>query len=97
MEESWFKVTRADWVIQDQFESIWTASGGPVEAALFGKRDVRAKATDFYFTPAAARIASDLVEKYGAVPCQPPDLPRQSGSLTGLSLLVGDQRILERS
>ena len=29
MEESWFKVTRADWAIQDQFESTWTESGGP--------------------------------------------------------------------
>ncbi len=91
--EEWYVVKRTDWIVQDRFAEIWTQLGGPVDAALFGVRDLRARATDFYFNPPAARIAADLLEEYGAVECQPLDLTRSS--LLGPSLLVGDQSIIE--
>lgn len=85
---SWHKVSRADWIIQDRFEPIWFQCGGPVKAALFGQYDLRTKTTDFYFTPEAVQIAEDLVEEFGAIPCDRPDM-------SSLALLVGDQSIIE--
>ena len=89
MEESWFKVTRADPVIEDRFNRLWIQSGGPADASLYGKRV--AKATELYFNPAAAALAPDLLREYGAVPCPPPDLTQRPGKRPRVALLVGRQ------
>lgn len=90
---SWFKVTRKDWAVMDDFETIWFNSGGPVDAALFGKRNFRERTTDFYFTPAVAQLAPALLRQYGAEPCGEPDFSNVSPF--SMSLLVGDQSIIE--
>ncbi len=86
---SWFKVTRKDWAVMDDFETIWLESGGPVDAALFSRRNQRERTNDFYFTPAVARLAPALLQQYGAVPCEKPDFSNPSPF--GIALLVGDQ------
>ena len=93
---SWKKVTRNDWVLMDEFMEIWAQAGWPIDAALFGTRNLRARVTYFYFTPAAALIAADLLEQYGAVPSDPPDFA-QSALLVHPFLLVGDVRILAKN
>jgi len=94
MATSWYKVTRTDWIIGEQFEALWLRNGGPANAALFAKRNLREKTTDFYFNPAAARLAADLLEEYGAVACPPLDLS-QPHPFLGPFLYVGDQSIIE--
>lgn len=90
---SWFKVTRPDWVIIDDFEAVWVESGGPVDAALFVKRNQRERTNEFYFTPVVAQLASHLLDRYGATACEMPDFT--SLSPFGISLLVGDQSVIE--
>ncbi len=83
----WYKAISDNFGLQDEFEKIWFASGGPKDAALFGIHDIRHRKTEFYFNPAAVRIASQLVTNY-AQECPPPDIQ-------ALVLLVGDQSITE--
>ncbi|HUB52277.1 MAG TPA: hypothetical protein VL986_09025 [Terracidiphilus sp.] len=90
---SWFKVTKKDWAVMDDFETIWLENGGPVDAALFGKRNQRERTNDFYFTPGVAQLAPALLQQYGATPCEKPDFSKPS--LFGIALLVGDQSIVE--
>ena len=93
--DSWYEVTRKDWAITDVFEAIWSANGGPKDAALFGKRN-RDKTKTFYFNPPAARLAVDLLHESGAMPCSPLNL-KQLHFLRGPVLLVGDQSVIERN
>jgi hypothetical protein len=90
---SWFKVTRPDWAIMDDFEAIWIGSGGPVDAALFVQRNQRERTNEFFFTPAVAQLAPDLLDRYGATACEMPDFTNLSPF--GMSLLVGDQSVIE--
>jgi hypothetical protein len=82
---AWYRAISSDWVIQDEFEKIWFAIGGPKDAALFGLRDIGNKVTEFYFNPAAAQIAPHLVATYAQ------ECPDQN--IRSLVLLVGDQCI----
>lgn len=90
---SWFKVTRKDWAVMDDFETIWLENGGPVDAALFFQRSFRERTNDFYLTPAVAQLAPDLLTRYGATPCETPDFSKTFPF--SIALLVGDQRLLE--
>lgn len=87
---SWYKTTRSDWRIQDEFSEIWLLNGGPPEAGLFAVRNQQSRATDFYLTPKAAILFPDLVAKYGAVECERPDI-------VTLAFLEGDQSTAEES
>lgn len=87
------QVTRKDWAVLDDFAAIWYENGGPTDAALFGKRNQRERTNDFYFTPAVARLASALLQQYGATPCEKPDF--SNPSLFGTALLVGDESVIE--
>jgi hypothetical protein len=87
---SWYKVTSADWDIQDEFASRWLASGGPKDAALFSVRNIKARNNDFYFSPGAARIAEDIIARYAGTECSRP-VASGSSILATVSLLVGDQ------
>jgi hypothetical protein len=49
--------------------------------------------TEFYFTPEAAQLDPALLARFGAAPCERPDLSQPS--LPGSFLLVGDQSILD--
>jgi hypothetical protein len=93
--EPWDKVTRNDWIVMDEFEAIWNANGGPVDAALFVIRNLRDRTNEFYFTPEATVLAASLLGRYGAVPSVPPDFTNRT--LLGPSLLVGDERILDKN
>jgi len=86
----WYMVTRSDWVIQDEFLPVWMANGGPKDAALFTARNQRERTNTFYFSPSAARIAGELIARYGAVKCPRPEISE-------LVLLVGDQSAIEGS
>jgi hypothetical protein len=85
---SWHKVTRSDWRIQDDFSQVWLFSGGPKSAALFALRNQQARTTDFYLTPTAVALFPDLLEKYGTIECKPPNT-------SSLAFLEGDQSATE--
>lgn len=91
--QPWYKITRPDWIVMDAFEAVWFQHGGPVRAALFGKRVGRTN--EFYLTPESVEIAAVLIARFGGVPCDPPDL--SNPTLFGPFLLVGDQSIIEGS
>ena len=62
--------------LQDAFFKIFMASGSPKDAAMFTNHD---EGFDdyfddyfYYFSPAATRIAANLIQQYGGVPCQAP-------------------------
>ena len=93
-EGSWYVVKRTDWVVQDQFEAIWMQCGGPRDAALFAVPDFSTNSRSFYFNPAAAQLASELIEACGAVSCEPVDVSRLD-PFRGPVLLVGDQSIID--
>jgi hypothetical protein len=93
-EGSWYLVKRTDWLVQDQFEAIWMQYGGPRDAALFAVPDFSTKSRSFYFNPAAAQLAADLIDAYGAVPCEPLDVSHLD-PFRGPVLLVGDQSIVD--
>ena len=81
----WYRAIDSGSSLQDEFQNIWAAGGGPVDAALFGLRDASNKLTELYFNPAAARLAPHLVATY-AHECPEPNI-------RNLVLLSGDQRI----
>lgn len=91
--ESWFKITRPDWIVQNEFRAAWLQAHGPVGAALFCERLIRERTNVFYLTPEAAKIAPILIARFGGVPCDAPDLSHSS--LRGPFLLEGDQSIIE--
>ncbi|HEY3770137.1 MAG TPA: hypothetical protein VGN44_15800 [Candidatus Angelobacter sp.] len=90
---SWFKIVRPDWIVQNAFESVWLQNGGPVGAALFCKRNMRERTNEFYLTPEAANLDPILIARFGGIPCDPPDLSHPT--LAGPFLISGDQSIIE--
>jgi hypothetical protein len=90
---SWYKVTvkyedtipqRAGKSLQDAFLAILVSNGTPKDAALFGDRSDDFERYFYYFSPAAYRIASQLIDSHEGVPC-----PKPSGKR--LAFLVGDE------
>lgn len=88
---SWFKIVRPDWIVQDAFRAVWLQNGTPEGAALFCIR--RGKVNEFYLTPKAAQLDPALIVRFGGGPCDPPDLSHSS--LFGPVLLEGDQSTAE--
>jgi len=88
--ESWYKVTLSDADIaasrhaelQNTFEVIFMANGGPKGAAMFVDLD-STQGHDFYFPPSAAKIARVLIQSFAGIQCPPP-------SLSSVGLLVGN-------
>ena len=86
---TWMRVTFSDQEItaytymelQKRFFVEFAAAGTPASAAMYGSWKKCDKG-NYYFTPAAGRLASTLLERYGGVPCAKPDLRE-------LSVLVG--------
>lgn len=70
---------------QEAFQKAFAAAGGPRTMALFEKREEDGTVT-LYLTPESARRAPELMEQWGAKPCERP-------SLVGLNLLVGHNEI----
>jgi hypothetical protein len=68
--------------IQEAFEAIFLASGGPRDAALFSRRE-RGGDVTLLFSPSASRLCAGLVAGYAGSACARP-------SRKGTSLLVGD-------
>jgi hypothetical protein len=74
--------------LQNAFGRILVASGDQnYDAAVFTNRadDFESKTYDYYFSPRAAEMASQLITTSGAKPCE---LPRPER----LALAVGDAR-----
>lgn len=74
--------------LQRQFEEIFVARGGPLDAAVFVPQTPTPGRT-LLFTPAAARIAPSFLAALCATPCDPPSV----GSVT---LIFGHDDALER-
>jgi len=74
--------------LQQQFEEIFVARGGPIDAAVFTPQAPSPGRT-LLFTPAAARIAPSFLAALGATPCDPPSV----GSVT---LIFGHDDAMER-
>lgn len=66
---------------REAFEKAFAAASGPRTMALF-KRELDGGAVELFFTPECAPHAADLIERFGAAPCERP-------SLIGLHLVVG--------
>lgn len=88
---SWYKVTvpyddtlpnSKGKHLQDEFGALFIASAAPKTVALFGDRSDDFKQYFYYFSPAAARMAAVLINKYGGTTCSAPSAER-------LVLLVG--------
>ena len=70
--------------VQEDFTAAFRAAGGPRTMALFRRESEGA--LELFFTPECTRHAMELLERYGATPCESP-------SLLGLELLVGHNEI----
>lgn len=56
--------------LQMEFTKIFIAKGSPVDAAMLSNRS--GVENDYYFTPEAFKIASNLIQGYGAAECPDP-------------------------
>lgn len=66
--------------LQQAFENVFLAHRWPSDAAMFSSVDTLSH--HFYFSPAAANMAQDVLRRYAAAECTPP-------SVSDLVLLVG--------
>ena len=93
-DQSWRKVliraeSMAEYAaLKRQFEAIFVVRAGPIDVAAFTPR---AAATDLtlLFTPAAARIAPNLLAALGAIPCVRPEA-------SSVTLIFGHDDAMER-
>jgi hypothetical protein len=86
----WFSLNLGDGVqadepselIKDSYQAAFISSGGPIDMAVFNKRNQGEKRNliTAYFTPSS----SSLANTFGATPCEKP-------TSDDLSLLVGNQ------
>lgn len=58
--------------LQDEFAAIFMAAQAPPAAAMYGNLGATGP-RDYYFSPAAAGLASGLLAAYLAVDCPAPD------------------------
>lgn len=73
-------IARRHMELQQAFENVFLAHRWPNDAAMFSSVDTLAH--HFYFSPAASRMARDLLKHYGATDCPAP-------AAADLVLLVG--------
>jgi hypothetical protein len=77
--ESWYKISQSaarfsanQWVgIHRQFTLLALRAGNPPEVALFANDDT-SKTYDYYFSPAAALLMSELIARYPGTWCESP-------------------------
>jgi len=60
------------WQLEEEFKQIFISSGSPIGAVMRGGRDPFAKNHRLFFSPLAARLAADLLRRYGAEDCNRP-------------------------
>jgi hypothetical protein len=77
--------------IRGEFEELWSRYGRPEEAALFiNLLPDQTGANAIYFTPAAAKIAEDIVDRHSGIPCNPPprvSVKLLSGKMSAMDLM----------
>jgi hypothetical protein len=77
--------------IRDDFEGLCSRHGWPEDAALFiNLLPDQTGANAIYFTPAAAEIAENIVERYSGIPCNPPprvSVKLLSGKISAMDLM----------
>ena len=56
--------------LQNEFDNLFTLSGGPKDAGMFKSPEVNMHI--YYFSPGAVRIAAQLIARYGGVDCLAP-------------------------
>lgn len=80
MLQDWYKITfsasnfsASKWVaIQAEFTMLMLAAGNPPNAALFSTYPQTSASYDYYFSPAAAVLAHDLIARYAGTRCSSP-------------------------
>jgi hypothetical protein len=90
---SWYSVTLGSDEVaaakmaayKDAFQKAFAVAGGPRTMALFEQTGNDGQ-TVLFLTPECAEHASELLEQWGATPCERP-------SLVGLNLVVGHNEI----
>jgi len=63
--------------LQMAFTNIMLESGAPAGVAMYGYKDSQ-KPNHFFFTPDAVRIADPILEEFGAIECDEPDISNLS-------------------
>jgi len=66
---------------------MYIAYHKPLGAALFERHDEEFETNSFYFSPEAVTLISTLVEPFGGVVCEPPQLTER------FVLLIGDEDV----
>jgi hypothetical protein len=74
--------------IQDQFNVLFSAAGGPKDMALFASKLSGSNVADLFFSPDAIKVAEPLIRSYRGEICEKPDR-------RAVALLVGHQSALE--
>ena len=78
---SWYKVTiqqpteraGSPRSLQAEFHEIYLAEGEPKHAALFSTREIQnGYRSHYFFSPVAALIAHNLIDRYKGTSCPPP-------------------------
>lgn len=65
--------------LQAEFSALFVAAGAPGDAVMLGGLDIPARTFHYFFSPSAVRLASRLLDRYGAVDC--PEPPKDEYSL----------------
>ncbi len=79
MAQDWYRVSQPSdkfsanqWVgIHHEFTMLALRAGNPPEVALFCNDD-HSTAYDYYFSPAAAMLAKDIIARYAGTRCESP-------------------------
>jgi hypothetical protein len=74
--------------IQDQFDALFLAAGGPKDAALFSSKLDRSDIAHLFFSPGSVKFAEPLIRLCRGEICEKPDR-------SAVALLVGHQSALE--
>jgi hypothetical protein len=60
--------------LQDDFTTIFVAAKAPLAAAMYGSLRHNKGKLHYFFSPAAVRLASALLDAHSAVDCPQPDI-----------------------
>jgi hypothetical protein len=56
--------------LQHAFSELFMIAAAPIEAGMFGSKDVGRN--DYFFSPEASRLAQSLILSFGGIFCDPP-------------------------
>lgn len=59
-------------LLEKQFRQRYAAAHAPEDAALFSN-EIASEGIEYFLSPTAAELASDLLQSFHSVPCDTPD------------------------